>query len=86
MMAEDSNRRVRKVTVSLPCHLLEYADCKAEELGISRSRLVADLLAGMACRDRDELAAEGYGYYAQEASEFACCCLGPSSEVICRCS
>ena len=33
-----------------------------------------------------ELAAEGYGYYSQEASEFACCCLGPSSEVICRCS
>jgi metal-responsive CopG/Arc/MetJ family transcriptional regulator len=80
------DRPVRKVTISLPRHLLEYADRTAAERGVSRSRLLAELIAELAARDRDALAAEGYCFYAQEAEEFACSCLPASSEVICRCS
>jgi metal-responsive CopG/Arc/MetJ family transcriptional regulator len=77
---------VRKVTVSFPQHLLEYLDLRAKQLGISRSQLLSELVAARISRDRDQLAAEGYCFYAQEADEFACCCLAASSEVICRCS
>jgi metal-responsive CopG/Arc/MetJ family transcriptional regulator len=80
------NRPVRKVTISLPRHLLQYADRVAAERGVSRSQLVTELIAEMAARDRDALAAEGYCFYAQESEEFACTCLPASSEVICRCS
>lgn len=82
----DNHKPVRKVTVSLPRHLLDCADKAAAERGISRSELIAQLIAEMAARDRDALAAEGYCFYAQEAQEFACCCMPAASEVICRCS
>jgi metal-responsive CopG/Arc/MetJ family transcriptional regulator len=82
----DNSKPVRKVTVSLPQHLLECADKTAAERGISRSELVAELIAEMAARQRDDLAAEGYCFYAKEAEEFACCCMPAASEVICRCS
>jgi len=65
----EGDRPVRKVTVSLPRHLLEYADRVAAERGVSRSQLVAELIAEMAARDRDAVAAEGYCFYAQEAEE-----------------
>jgi len=83
-MTESST--VRKVTVSLPRHLLEYADRKAAEQGTSRSQVLAELIAEMAARERDELAAEGYRFYAQEAEEFATASLRLSSEAIGPCS
>jgi metal-responsive CopG/Arc/MetJ family transcriptional regulator len=82
----ESSKQTRKVTISLPQHLVEYADCRAKERGVSRSQLVAELIEESAARGRDVLAAEGYCFYAQEAEEFACTCLAASSEVICRCS
>jgi len=86
LLAKEGKQRIRKVTVSLPQHLVDYADRAAAERGVSRSQLVADCITELAARDRDALAAEGYCFYAQEAEEFACSCMVASSEVICRCS
>ena len=82
----ESSSSVRKVTVSLPIHLLEYADRKAAQKGTNRSQVLAELIAEMAARDRDALAAEGYRFYAQEAEEFAAASLAASSEAIDWCS
>ncbi|MBC7264006.1 MAG: hypothetical protein H5T64_06560 [Chloroflexi bacterium] len=82
----ESRTNIRKVTISLPRHLLEYADRKAAQMGISRSQVLADLLAEMAARERDTLAAEGYRFYAQEAEEFAAASLPASSEAMGSCS
>jgi len=48
--------------------------------------VLAELLAEMAARERDELAAEGYRFYAQEAEEFAAASLRASTEAIGPCS
>jgi metal-responsive CopG/Arc/MetJ family transcriptional regulator len=62
---------VRKVTVSLPENLVEFADQEAARLELSRSALIARVLAESKARYEADLAAEGYRLYAQEASEFA---------------
>ena len=61
----------RKLTVSLPADLVEYADHEAARLNISRSAFIARVLAGDKAAKEERLAAEGYGFYAQEAAEFA---------------
>jgi metal-responsive CopG/Arc/MetJ family transcriptional regulator len=62
---------VRKITVSLPDDLVEFADQEAARLNISRSRLIARALARTKAEEEERLAAEGYLYYAEEASAFA---------------
>lgn len=62
---------IQKVTVSLPTDLVVFADARAAEQGVSRSRLIADLLADLKMCQEDALAAEGYQFYAREAEEFA---------------
>ncbi|NJN95421.1 MAG: hypothetical protein HC875_15570 [Anaerolineales bacterium] len=62
---------MQKVTVSLPNDLIEFADRRALEQGISRSKLIANLLVEFKMSEEDTLAAEGYQFYAQEAREFA---------------
>jgi metal-responsive CopG/Arc/MetJ family transcriptional regulator len=62
---------VRKVTVSLPSSLVDFADREAARLNISRSRLIAHALAEIKAEYEERLAAEGYRFYAQEAGEFA---------------
>ncbi len=62
---------VKKVTISLPRELLAYADARAARDEISRSRLIAKLLAQLKQQEEDALAAEGYQFYAHEAEEFA---------------
>ena len=62
---------VRKITISLPGSLVEFADREATRLNISRSRLIARVLADIKASEEKQLAAEGYRFYAQEASEFA---------------
>ena len=62
---------VRKITVSLPGRLVEFADREAARLNISRSRLIARALGEIKASEEQRLAAEGYRFYAQEASEFA---------------
>ena len=72
----------RKVTVSLPQDLVAFADTKAAERGTTRSRLIGDLLAKLRHRERDDLASEGYRFYADEALEFAEMSAGAVAEAI----
>jgi metal-responsive CopG/Arc/MetJ family transcriptional regulator len=62
---------VRKITISLPETLVEFADREAARLSTSRSRVIADVLSQAQAEEEERLAAEGYQFYAQEASEFA---------------
>jgi len=61
----------RKVTVSLPVSLIDFADQEAVRLNISRSKLIARALSEIRIAEEERLAAEGYRFYADEASEFA---------------
>ena len=65
------NKTHQDVTISLPKELVEYADQRAKELNTSRSEVIRDALSSARASETDELAAEGYRYYADEASEFA---------------
>jgi hypothetical protein len=47
------------------------ADAKAAERHITRSRVIREILADWRRREREELAREGYEFYADEAREFA---------------
>ena len=62
---------MQKVTVSLPNDLIEFANRRATEQGISRSKLIANLLVEFKMSEEDTLAAEGYQFYALEARKFA---------------
>jgi metal-responsive CopG/Arc/MetJ family transcriptional regulator len=61
----------RKVTISLPADLLAYADAQAERRSTSRSQVISEALAARKAAEEEALAAEGYRYYAAEASAFA---------------
>ena len=61
---------VRKITISLPDKLVEFADREAARLSISRSRVIAQALSEIKAEAEERIAAEGYRFYAQEASEF----------------
>jgi predicted transcriptional regulator len=63
--------RYRKITISLPESLLEYADRRASRTGLTRSQVISQTLAEAEARERAHLAAEGYRFYAGEAGEFA---------------
>ena len=65
------NASIRKITISLPGDLVEYADHLAVQLRLSRSQVVSRALAQARAVEEERLAAEGYRYYAQEAQEFA---------------
>jgi metal-responsive CopG/Arc/MetJ family transcriptional regulator len=69
MSAEGTS--VRKITISLPDNLVEFADREAARLSISRSRVIAQALSEIKAEEEAQLAAEGYRFYAQEAREFA---------------
>lgn len=62
---------VSKVTISLPPNLLEFADRQAARLRLSRSEIISRALAQAKAAEEERLAAEGYRFYSQEASEFA---------------
>ncbi|TEU15257.1 MAG: hypothetical protein E3J21_13710 [Anaerolineales bacterium] len=74
----------RKITVSLPQELVEFADTVATRMRISRSKVIAEALAAQREYEEARLAAEGYRFYAQEASEFAASSLQAVSEVLGR--
>lgn len=73
---------MRKITVSLPQELVEFADTVATAMNISRSKVIAEAVAAQREREEAKLAAEGYRFYAQEASEFATASLRVFSEVL----
>ena len=77
-----SRSAIQKVTVSLPRELVAFADTKAASRGISRSKLIADLLADYNTGEEDALAAEGYQFFAQEAEEFAEASLSAVAEAL----
>lgn len=60
-----------KITISLPHALVVFADDRAKELSTSRSQVISMALAALKTTEGEQLAAEGYRFYAQEASEFA---------------
>jgi metal-responsive CopG/Arc/MetJ family transcriptional regulator len=73
---------VDKVTVSLPRNIVAYADRRAREERTSRSRVIADALERARAADEQALAAEGYQFYAAEASAFAESSLGAVAEAL----
>ena len=73
---------VRKITISLPDNLVEFADREAARLSTSRSRVIARALAEIKAEEEERIAAEGYRFYAQEASEFAEASTAASAEVM----
>jgi hypothetical protein len=54
----------------------------AIRLKIGRSKVIAEAIAAQREREEARLAAEGYRFYAQEASEFAAASLQAVSEVL----
>jgi predicted transcriptional regulator len=62
---------VRKITIALPGELVEYADRLARSRGASRSQVISQALARQQESEQARLAAEGYQFYAGEATEFA---------------
>ena len=75
-------RAVRKVTISLPMELVEFADQQASRLSTSRSRFIAQMLAQLKSLEQESRAAEGYRFYAQEASEFAAVTASAAAEAL----
>jgi metal-responsive CopG/Arc/MetJ family transcriptional regulator len=73
---------IRKVTISLPPNLLEFADRQAEQMRISRSEIISRALAQAKAAEEERLAAEGYRFYSTEASEFAEASARPFVEVL----
>lgn len=69
----------RKITISLPPELVEFADKRAAQTETSRSQVISQALAHIKAIEEERLAAEGYQFYAQEASEFAEGSLGVTS-------
>ena len=62
---------MRRITISLPDELVEYADHQAEGLQTSRSQVIGMALSAAKQRQDEQLAVEGYRFYAAESSEFA---------------
>jgi metal-responsive CopG/Arc/MetJ family transcriptional regulator len=75
-------RSIRKVTISLPAGLVQYADRLADQLGLSRSEVIGRALAQAQATEEERLAAEGYQFYAHESSAFATASAGPFAEVL----
>ena len=73
---------VRKVTISLPPGLLEFTDRQAVSLKTSRSEIISRALAQVKAAEDERLAAEGYRFYSQEASEFAAASARAFAEVL----
>lgn len=62
---------MRKVTITLPLDLVEFADRAAQQAEISRSQVISQALSEAKARVERRLAEEGYRFYAGESVEFA---------------
>lgn len=62
---------MRKITISLPPDLLEFADYMAHQADVSRSQVISKALAEAKARSETRLAEEGYRFYAGESVKFA---------------
>jgi metal-responsive CopG/Arc/MetJ family transcriptional regulator len=79
-----SKEKVTKVTISLPQHLLEYADRLAKERATTRSGVVCQLLKKEETEEIHALMAEGYKEMAEENLREAEEALNLTREVILR--
>lgn len=61
-----SEKKIAKVTISIPQHLLEYADQLAERQETTRSGVIANLLEKEETEELHALMAEGYKEMAEE--------------------
>jgi metal-responsive CopG/Arc/MetJ family transcriptional regulator len=61
----------RKVTISLAADVLAYADQLALRRRTNRSQVISQALAELRASEQEALAAEGYRFYAAEASAMA---------------
>ena len=61
----------RKITISLPEELVQFADEQAKRTSTSRSRIIGHVLAEARERELRRLAAEGYQFYAKDNALFA---------------
>ena len=75
-----AGEKTRKITISLPEELVGYADHRARELNTSRSQVIGMALSAVMTKEEEQLAADGYRFYAQEASEFA----GAASQAVAK--
>ena len=66
-----ANPPIRKVTISLPADLVDFADHEAARLNISRSGVIAQALQEIQAAEEELLAAQGYRFYSRESGEFA---------------
>ena len=66
-----TNPPIRKVTISLPADLVDFADQEAARLNSSRSGVIAQALQEIQAAEEELLAAEGYRFYSRVSSEFA---------------
>lgn len=66
-----AHETLSKITISLPKELIAFADERAKALSTSRSRVLSMALAAVKLNEDERLAASGYRFYAEEASEFA---------------
>lgn len=73
---------IRKVTISLPAHLLDFADRFAARRKTNRSQVISQALAAVQAAEEERLAAEGYRFYAEEATDFAQAIAPAMAEVV----
>jgi|JI10StandDraft_1071094.scaffolds.fasta_scaffold684627_1 metal-responsive CopG/Arc/MetJ family transcriptional regulator len=73
---------IRKITISLPADLLEFADRLAVQIHTSRSQVITQALATARTQEEERLAIAGYRFYAGEATEFAQASAQMSAEAI----
>jgi predicted transcriptional regulator len=66
-----TNISPHKITISLPADLVRFADQLARSSQTSRSQIISMALAEVKARTEEQLAAEGYQFYAQESLDFA---------------
>jgi hypothetical protein len=66
-----SRSSTRKITISLPTELVEFAEEQAASLKSTRSQVIGMTLARAKAAEEERLAAEGYRHYGKESTEFA---------------
>ena len=62
---------MRKITLSLPQELVEFADRAARQASTSRSQVISQALASAQAQSEKLQAEAGYRFYARESTEFA---------------
>ena len=62
---------MRKITISLPQDLVEFADRLASQVDSSHSQVISQALAEARARNEQRSAEEGYRFYTRESAEFA---------------